>query len=93
MPEAGQGQLGGARTTPDRLPALNNQHALTVAGQFDRSREAVRPRADDDDVVFRHGEIQVDGRPIPAIRTQTLHSWASSVRGAPAKRGYTFPPS
>jgi hypothetical protein len=50
VPVAGQGQLGCPRPAADRLVALAQEHRPAGAGQLDRGREAVRPRADHDGI-------------------------------------------
>ena len=53
--EPGQGQLGRAGATADRVPALDDQHGTAGRGQGDRGRQAVGPRSDDDGVVAGGG--------------------------------------
>jgi hypothetical protein len=48
--KAGERQLGGARAAADRLLCFKNENGPAGLRERDGSREAVRPRADDNRV-------------------------------------------
>ena len=50
MAKAGERQLGGARAAADRLLCFKNENGPAGLRERDGSREAVRPRADDNRV-------------------------------------------
>jgi hypothetical protein len=50
VPEAGQRDFGGPSPSADRLLRFQDEDGAAGLGERDGSREAVRPRADDDRV-------------------------------------------
>jgi hypothetical protein len=77
--EAGQRQLAGAEAAADLLRRLEHAHAEPGAGERDRGREPVRPRADDVGVRAQETAASAEERASFTISRAITSRWISCV--------------